>query len=177
MASFCHDCDPLPAEGWEMPANDQPGEKMVMSISRKFNTTTSVMNAQMKQIKKVQNETICVYRSKDGTQATTDTEPTIVVKRECCEQVIIRNNVAVETVVNHHETFTVIPPLDSLIQSRTHDPIGPSDETLDLEIRESLLEVGSPWGQVVAELESKIEPEFETIKTVRCLTEIEKFVK
>ena len=137
----CCECDPLPTEGWHLPVTNLPVEKLVMTISRTFDSTISVLNARSKLYKKDQRETICAFQSKDGTRATTDNTPSIVVKRKCCEQTIIRKDAAVETIIDRRETFSIVLPLDSLIQPETPDSVAPTDETLEIEVDQSIVEV------------------------------------
>ena len=187
---FC-ECDPLPTEGWHLPVTNLPVEKLVMTISRTFDSTISVLNARSKLYKKDQRETICAFQSKDGTRATTDNPPSIVVKRKYCEQTIIRKDAAVETIIDRRETFSIVLPLDSLIQPKTPDSVAPTDETLEIEVDQSIVEVEASRevkevsdeaagpAEVVAEVDSrsKTEPEFEAVKVTRHLIEIEKFAE
>ena len=185
----CCECDPLPTEGWHLPVTNLPVEKLVMTISRTFDSTISVLNARSKLYKKDQRETICAFQSKDGTRATTDNTPSIVVKRKYCEQTIIRKDAAVETIIDRRETFSIVLPLDSLIQSETPDSVAPTDETLEIEVDQSIVEVEANTkvkevsdeaaGSVVAEVDSKskTEPDFEALEVTRHQIEIEKFAE
>ena len=179
---FC-ECDPLPTEGWHLPVTNLPVEKLVMTISRTFDSTISVLNARSKLYKKDQRETICAFQSKDGTRAT------IVVKRKCCYHP--EGAAAVETIIDRRETFSIVLPLDSLIQPKTPDSVAPTDETLEIEVDQSIVEVEASRevkevsdeaagpAEVVAEVDSrsKTEPEFEAVKVTRHLIEIEKFAE
>ena len=177
---FC-ECDPLPTEGWHLPVTNLPVEKLVMTISRTFDSTISVLNARSKLYKKDQRETICAFQSKDGTRAT------IVVKRKCCYHP--EGAAAVETIIDRRETFSIVLPLDSLIQPETPDSVAPTDETLEIEVDQSIVEVEANTkvkevsdeaaGSVVAEVDSKskTEPDFEALEVTRHQIEIEKFAE